>query len=29
MQKFGIREAFTFDDDFVKAGFMTRPGKGR
>lgn len=28
MRKYGIREAFTFDDDFAKVGFVTFPRKG-
>lgn len=29
MIRLGLREAFTFDSDFEKAGFMVRPGRGR
>ena len=28
MDKFGIRDAFTFDEDFRKAGYHTLPGRG-
>lgn len=28
MDKFGITDAFTFDDDFRKAGYHTLPGRG-